>query len=358
MAVNPDGTRVTEAKTLQRIRALAIPPAYTGVWISPTANGHIQATGRDARGRKQYRYHARWREVQDETKFGRMVAFARRLPKIRDRVEHDLSPAGLPRAKGVGYGRQPAQSRPASGSVTTNMREPTNPTVLTTLRDEHVEISGSKLRFSFRGKSGKITLAIFSGPAARRIVQRCQALPGEDLFQYVDDDGAQQTIGSGDVNDYLREISGEDFTAQGLPDVGRDDSRGPLATWHRAGRDRNVRRKSNIIQAIDAVAERLNNTRAVCKKYYVHPAVFSRVTAGTMSTFIKKMPAPTGAGPKGPDRRRRRSSDCFQRPDTAAYATGPRWDPLDFRAAGSTAHAAGHTSRTRKGSSAPQPWKL
>jgi DNA topoisomerase I len=275
-----DGKTIHDAKELARIRSLAIPPAYTDVWICPIPNGHIQATGRDARGRKQYRYHPKWREVRDETKFGRMLAFSEVLPQIRERVDQDLARQGLPREKVLATVvrlLECTRIRVGNDEYTRANRS----FGLTTLQDRHVEISGSNLRFEFRGKSGKTHSVSLSDRRLARIVQRCQALPGEDLFQYLDEEGVRQTVGSGDVNDYIREISGQEFTAKdfrtwagtilavaALTEVGAWDS------------ERQA--KSNVLQAIDRVAEQLNNTRAVCRKYYVHPAVFESYLAGTM----------------------------------------------------------------------------
>jgi DNA topoisomerase-1 len=293
--VEPDGRPVRDQATLARIRSLAIPPAYTDVWICPAVNGHLQATGRDARGRKQYRYHPRWREVRDETKFGRMLAFSEALPRLRARVEQDLSLPGLPRAKvlatvvrllectGIRVGNDEyARANRSFG--------------LTTLRDHHVEVSGAKLRFEFRGKSGKTHRVALSNRRLARIVARCQALPGADLFQYVDDEGARVSIGSGDVNEYLREITSEDFTAKDfrtwsgtLQAVAALEALGPAATEREA--------KSAILQAIDQVAEQLNNTRAVCRKYYVHPAVIETYQAGTLHDALRNGgPPPSGSG--------------------------------------------------------------
>ncbi len=278
--VGPDGRRITDEKTLERIRKLAIPPAYADVWICPPPNGHLQATGRDARGRKQYRYHPKWREVRDETKYGRMVAFSEVLPKIRARVDADLGRQGLPREKVL--------------ATVVRLLECTNIRVgndeyarangsygLTTLRDKHVEVSGGSLRFSFKGKSGKTHEVELTDRRLARIVQRCRDVPGEDLFQYLDDDGTRQTIGSGDVNDYLREISGQEFTAKDfrtwagtLLAVTALRELGPMDTDREA--------KAAIVQAVDRVAEQLNNTRAVCRKYYIHPTVLETYLAGTM----------------------------------------------------------------------------
>ena len=291
--VEAGGRVVRDKATLARIRSLAIPPAYTDVWISPTTNGHVQATGRDARGRKQYRYHPRWREVRDETKFGRMLAFSQALPRLRARLEADLARPGLPREKvlatvvrllectGIRVGNDEyARANQSFG--------------LTTLQDRHVEVSGSTLRFQFRGKSGKPHRVALNDRRLARIVARCQALPGADLFQYLADDGATVSIGSGDVNDYLREITGEDFTAKDfrtwagtLQAVAALEAIGPAASEREA--------KSSILKAVDQVAGQLNNTRAVCRKYYVHPAVLETYQAGTLHVALGDGAAPQAA---------------------------------------------------------------
>ena len=278
--VGPDGKPIRDEKELARIRSLAIPPAYTDVWICPSPNGHIQATGRDARGRKQYRYHPKWREVRDETKFGRMLAFSELLPKVRARLERDLNLPGLPREKVLATVvslLECTRIRVGNDEYTKANRS----YGLTTLQDRHVEISGSTLRFEFRGKSGKTHKVDLNDRRLARIVQRCQAVPGEDLFQYIDDDGVRQTVGSGDVNDYIKEISGEEFTAKDfrtwagtLLAVAALTEVGAWTTQRQA--------KSNVLRAIDQVAEQLNNTRAVCRKYYVHPAVVESYLGGTM----------------------------------------------------------------------------
>ena len=291
--VGPDGRRLTDRTTIARIRSLAIPPAYTDVWICPYPDGHIQATGRDARGRKQYRYHPRWREVRDVTKFERMLDFSRALPAIRERVSKDMAKPGLSREKVL--------------ATVVNLLECTGIRVgndeyartnrsfgLTTLRDHHVEISGSKLRFQFRGKSGKVHDVVLTDRRLARIVARCQAIPGETLFQYEDENGVRQTVDSADVNAYLREITGQDFTAKDfrtwggtLLAVAALRELGPAAT-QREG-------KSLVLRAIDRVAERLNNTRAVCRKYYVHPAVFETYLAGTMLNALENGTAKAAA---------------------------------------------------------------
>ncbi|HET6576765.1 MAG TPA: hypothetical protein VFG66_00480 [Gemmatimonadales bacterium] len=295
--VGPDGRRLRDRATLERIRRLAIPPAYTDVWICPSPNGHLQATGRDARGRKQYRYHPRWREVRDETKYGRMLAFSEALPRLRARLEHDLTLPGLPREKvlatvvrllectAIRVGNDEyAKSNRSFG--------------LTTLRDHHVEISGSSLHFEFRGKSGKVHRVDLSDRRLARIVARCQAVPGAELFQYVDEEGERVSIGSGDVNGYLREITGEEFTAKDfrtwagtLQAVAALEANGPASSERET--------KSAIVHAIDAVAEQLNNTRAVCRKYYVHPIVLESYEAGTLQARLRNGGPPNATGAAG-----------------------------------------------------------
>ena len=287
----PDGKRIRDSTELARIRSLAIPPAYTDAWICPNPNGHIQATGRDARGRKQYRYHPRWREVRDETKFGRMLVFSEALPKIRERLEGDLSRPGLSREKVLATVVRLLE-RTCIRVGNDEYAKANRSYGLTTLQDRHVEISGSNLRFEFRGKSGKTHKVSVSDRRLARIVQRCQALPGEDLFQYIDDEEVRQTIGSGDVNDYIREISGQEFTAKDfrtwagtLLAVAALTELGKWSTQRQA--------KSNVLRAIDQVAEQLNNTRAVCRKYYVHPAVFDSYLAGTMLEALQNGTKPS-----------------------------------------------------------------
>lgn len=270
--VGPDGLRVRDRATLDRIRALAIPPAWVDVWISPLANSHLQATGRDARGRKQYRYHRRWREVRDETKYGRMVLFGSTLPRIRARVKEDLARPGLPREKLlamivrllettlVRVGNQEyARSNGSFG--------------LTTLRGRHVEIEGARVRLNFRGKGGKVQTIQVSDRRLARLVKRCRDLPGQELFQYLDEAGDPQPIDSADVNQYLRDISGEDFTAKDFRTWG-----GTLAAARgltRSALEAAVKAtgKSAVVATVELVARALGNTPAVCRKSYIHPAV-------------------------------------------------------------------------------------
>ena len=285
--VYPDGARVRDAQTLGRIRSLAIPPAWTDVWICASANGHVQAVGRDARGRKQYRYHARWRATRDETKYARMLAFARVLPTIRARVEQDLARPGLPREKVLATVVRLLETTLIRIGNDEYARE-NGSFGLTTMRDRHVAVSGSVLRFHFRGKSGKEHAVDVRDPRLARIVRRCQDLPGQELFQYVDDDGAQQRIDSEDVNAYLRGIAGEEFTAKDFRTwAGTVLAALALAELEGFASQRQARR--NIVRAVESVARRLGNTPAICRKGYVHPAVIDAYLDGvTLDAFRRR----------------------------------------------------------------------
>ncbi len=266
----PDGTPITDEETLTRVRKLAIPPAWTDVWICPSAKGHVQATGRDARGRKQYRYHARWREVRDDTKYDRMIAFGEALPKIRPATEHDLARPGLPREKVLATVVQLLEKTLIR--VGNDEYAKQNQSYgLTTMRDRHVAVNGSTVRFEFRGKSGKAHTIDLRNRKLAAIVKRCRDLPGYELFQYIDENGERQVIDSSDVNAYLRAITGEDFTAKDF----RTWSGTVLAT--RALRElpseTATEAKKNLVQAIEAVAGLLGNTKSVCRKCYIHPAI-------------------------------------------------------------------------------------
>jgi DNA topoisomerase-1 len=259
-----DGSPVRDKATLARIRSLAVPPAWREVWICPTAEGHLQATGRDARGRKQYRYHPRWRLVRDETKYERMQVFGATLPRIRSRLRRDLALPGLPRDKVLAtIVRLLETSRIRVGNE--EYARNNKSFGLTTLRNRHVEIEGATLRFRFQGKSGKSHTVDVSDRRLARLVERCRDLPGQDLFQYLDDAGEPQPIDSGAVNDYLRSISGQDFTAK------------DFRTW--AGTLLAARLLSEpqpgLAEAAAEVARQLGNTPAITRKCYIHPAVLA-----------------------------------------------------------------------------------
>ncbi|HEY0843735.1 MAG TPA: DNA topoisomerase IB [Noviherbaspirillum sp.] len=284
--VDADGKPVNDEATLARIKSLAIPPAWTDVWISPWANGHIQATGRDAKRRKQYRYHPRWRSVRDEAKYERMIAFGKALPGIRKQVDEDLKKPGLPREKVVAtivYLLQATMMRIGNEEYARNNKS----FGLTTLRDRHVRIDGNEVEFRFRGKSGVWHAVRVEDRRLARIIRRVRDLPGQELFQYVDDDGCQRSVGSADVNDYLRSLTGEDFTAKDFR-TWSGTVLAALALQEYEKFDSEAQARKNIVRAIEAVAERLGNTPSICRKCYVHPAVIESYLDGTMLDALRQ----------------------------------------------------------------------
>jgi DNA topoisomerase-1 len=269
--VSPDGSTVRDADELKRIRALAIPPAWTGVWICPNPRGHPQATGRDARGRKQHRYHARWRKVRDEAKYDRILDFAAALPALRRQTDDDVSLSGLSRDKVVAAVVQLLEKTLIRVGNDEYARD-NQSFGLTTMRTRHARITGSQIRFRFRGKSGKFHDIAFSDARLARIAKRCQELPGRELFQYLDDNGDVQDINSSDVNDYLRRVMGLEFTAKDFRTwTGTVLAARALQEMQEFGSD--TQAKKNILLAVEAVANLLGNTRSVCRKCYVHPAI-------------------------------------------------------------------------------------
>ncbi|HET7731572.1 MAG TPA: DNA topoisomerase IB [Usitatibacter sp.] len=259
------GARVTDARTRERIKLLAIPPAWTDVWICRDDRGHLQATGRDARGRKQYRYHARWREMRDADKFDHLAEFAAALPAIRRRSRADMALPGLPRRKVLGAIVQLLETT-CFRIGNERYAEENDSFGLTTLRNRHVKVAGSRVEFQFRGKSGKFHKTSVDDERLARIIRRCRDLPGQALFEYLDEEGQAQAIGSGDVNEYLKEIAGADVTAKdfrtwaGTVFVANELSRreGPVGPSH-------------MVAAVRQAALRLGNTPAICRKSYVHP---------------------------------------------------------------------------------------
>ena len=285
--VDAEGHAVRDRETLARIKSLVIPPAWSDVWICSIANGHLQATGRDARGRKQSRYHPRWREVRDETKYERMALFGSALPNIRQRVEEDLSNAGVPRAKILATiirlmettfirvgNEEYARGNQSYG--------------LTTMRNKHVAVNGNTVHFEFPGKSGvKHSLDLHDRRLAR-IVRQCRDLPGYELFQYVDETGSRHSIDSADVNEYLREIAGDNFTAKDF----RTWAGSVLACAMLQGFEpflSETQAKKNIVAAIKDVARHLGNTPAVCRKCYVHPAILEHYMGGQMTQALSDL---------------------------------------------------------------------
>ncbi|HXM32445.1 MAG TPA: DNA topoisomerase IB [Chthoniobacterales bacterium] len=273
-----DGKRIRDETRLLRIRRLAIPPAYKDVWICPSPNGHLQATGRDARGRKQYRYHERWREARDENKYDRMLVFAKALSKIRRRVKKDLARPGLPRNKVLASVVQLLERTFIRVGNEEYARE-NKSFGLTTMRSHHVEVKAATLRFRFRGKSGVQHEVDVSDRRLAGIIRKLQELPGQDIFQYVDEEGAVRDVTSQDVNDYLREITGEDFTAKDFR-TWAGTVLAALALHAQEGFENQTQAKKNIKEAIAAVAKILGNTPTICRKCYVHPAVLETYLDG------------------------------------------------------------------------------
>src|SRR3954463_15239419 len=276
--VRADGRKVKDAAELARIKSLVIPPAWTNVWICADPQGHLQATGRDARGRKQYRYHPRFRQMRDDVKYSRLPAFAQALRRIRRRTAADMRKKGLRREKGLAAAVQLLEKTlirigneeyaRANGSVG-----------LTTMRDRHAKIRGGEVRFEFRGKSGVAHAFELHDPRLAKIVKACRDLPGYELFQYVDDDGTRQTICSDDVDAYLREISGHEFTAKDFRTwAGTVLAAQALARLARFKSQTEAKR--NVAQAVGWVASRLGNTKAVCRKAYIHPAILAAYMDG------------------------------------------------------------------------------
>jgi DNA topoisomerase I len=274
------GERITDPDRIAWFDRLAIPPAWTDVWICPVKRGHIQATARDAKGRKVYRYHPRWREVREELKYDRMIAFARALPKIRARVEEDLRRTGLPREKvlaAVVALLERTRIRVGNEEYARDNRS----FGLTTLRDRHARIRGGTVTFAFKGKSGKEHEVELADRRLARIVARCQDLPGQQLFQYVDEDGQRRGIASDDVNAYLREITGQDFTAKDFR-TWAGTVLAAMALQEFREFDSEAQAKKNVVRAIEAVAEKLGNTPAVSRKSYVHPQVIDAYLEGEL----------------------------------------------------------------------------
>jgi DNA topoisomerase-1 len=278
--VHPGGRVVNDEPTLARIKRLAIPPAWTDVWISADSRAHLQATGRDARGRKQYRYHARWREVRHQTKYDRLVPFARALPSLRRRVAADLRDTQLSKDKVLAAVVQLLERTFIRVGNPEYAR--TNKSFgLTTLKDGHVRIRGAELRFEFRGKSGIKQAVAFSDARLAKIVKRCQELPGQELFQYVDEDGRRRAITSADVNRYLREATGGEFTAKDFR-TWAGTLLAALALRGEEPQSSAKKSKSVIVRAVERVASHLGNTPTVCRTCYIHPYVLESYADGTL----------------------------------------------------------------------------
>ena len=283
--VGADGDSVTDEATLARIKSLVIPPAWTDVWICAQGNGHLQATGRDAKGRKQYRYHPRWRHLRDEVKYERMLNFGKALPAIRRQVDAALKLSGLPREKvlaTVVYLLELTMMRIGNEEYAR-----TNKSFgLTTLRNRHVLIDGKAVEFRFRGKSGVFHTVKVEDRRLARIIQRSRDLPGQELFQYIDEHGEPHTIDSADVNEYLRQITGEDYTAKDFR-TWSGTVLAALALQEFEKFDSDSQARKNIVRAIESVAERLGNTPSICRKCYVHPAIIDAYLEGTVLQALR-----------------------------------------------------------------------
>lgn len=277
----PDGRLIRNRAELKRVASLAIPPAYTSVWICPDKRGHIQATGRDARGRKQYRYHPDWTQVRDAAKFDRVLSFAHALPALRRRVRVDLRREGLPRERVVAGIVQLLESTLVRVG-NEEYAKANNSFGLTTLRNKHVRSRKGGLRLRFRGKSGKVHDVEIHDRRLTALVRRCQDLPGQELFQYLDAENEPASIGSSDVNAYLREATSDEFSAK------------DVRTWHGTVRavaflldappaETQMERKATVVAALAAVAEQLRNTPSVCKKCYVHPSIIEWYEDGSLA---------------------------------------------------------------------------
>ena len=279
------GELIRDRKTLARLRALAIPPAWRDVWICPDPRGHLQATGYDVRGRKQYRYHAGWRTMRDAHKFDRILVFARALPQIRARVDADLRRHGLPRERVLATIVRLLETTLIRVGNAEYARE-NKSYGLTTIRHRHVEVNGSAITFEFRGKAGKLHQVTTRDRRLAKIVRACHELPGQELFQYVDEAGGRHDVDSADVNAYLQEVSGEPFTAKDF----RTWAGTVLASFALSefeAFDTQAAAKRNITRAIEHVANHLGNTVAVCRKAYIHPAILDSYLDGSLLEFLK-----------------------------------------------------------------------
>jgi len=282
--VGPDGKRIRDLTALDRIRSLAIPPAWDDVWITSRPRGHLQTTGRDARGRKQHRYHPRWRETRDADKFDRMARFGKVLPRLRRRVARDLRRDGLPKDKVVATIVRLLETTYLRIGNQEYARQ-NNSFGLTTLRNRHVDVRGATVRFLFKGKSGVEVAVGVTDRRVARVIKRCEDLPGQNLFQYLDGDGERRVVTSDDVNGYLREVSSEDFTAKDFR-TWAGTVLAACALREASGFESETEAKRKVVEAIDSVARKLGHTRAVCRRSYVHPTVIDTYMDGHLETAL------------------------------------------------------------------------
>ncbi|MBC5786190.1 DNA topoisomerase IB [Ramlibacter sp. USB13] len=281
----PNGDKLTDETALERIRKLAVPPAYTDVWICPKANGHLQATGRDARGRKQYRYHPDFRAARESTKYEHMLAFARALPAIRAKLAEHMALRGLSREKVLATVVHLLETTLIRVGNDDYARE-NKSYGLTTLRNPHVKVDGSELRFQFKGKSGKMWRLQVKDRRIAKIIRACQDLPGQRLFQYKDDEGEVREVTSADVNAYLKEITGADVTAKDFR-TWAGTVMAALALREFETAETKATQKKNLKEAIERVSSRLGNTPTICRKCYIHPEVLNAYVEGSLRLEVK-----------------------------------------------------------------------
>ena len=283
--LDPHGRIIHDPEAILRIKALVIPPAWEDVWICPSPRGHIQAVGRDVRGRRQYRYHDQFRHVRDENKYGHMLRFVKALPKIRRRVRRDLRKPGLPREKVLAAVVRLLETTLIRVGNEEYARE-NHSYGLTTIHNNHAKVHGAHVEFRFRGKSGVQHAIGFDDPRIARIISKCQHLPGQELFAYLDDDGNVRDVKSEDVNEYLREITGQDFTAKDFRTwAGTVLAAEALQEFEQV--DSQAGRKRNVVRAIESVARRLGNTKAVCRKCYIHPQIIESYMDGSLVAHLQ-----------------------------------------------------------------------
>ncbi|MBW7971785.1 DNA topoisomerase IB [Bradyrhizobium sp. BR 10289] len=279
-----DGKRITDKAIIRRIKSIGIPPAYESVWICPSANGHIQATGLDARGRKQYRYHPKWRELREQNKYEHIMQFAQALPALRARVASDMTRDGLPREKVLAT-IVSLLEKTLIRVGNAEYAEKNKSYGLTTMRRKHVEIGRGVLRFDFTGKSGKQWKLQVEDKRIAAIVKRCAEIPGHELFKYLDGDGTSRTVDSGDVNGYIKDVTGEDFTAKDFR-TWAGTILAALALSEFKKYDSAAEAKRNVVAAIENVAKQLGNTPAICRKSYVHPEIFNAYMSGDLVKML------------------------------------------------------------------------
>ncbi|HEX2869442.1 MAG TPA: hypothetical protein VHO03_20530 [Ignavibacteriales bacterium] len=284
--LDKNGNKLSDTKHINRIEALVIPPAWTNVWICPYSNGHIQATGRDQKGRKQYIYHAEWEDIRNTNKFNLMIRFGESLPLIRARVDEDLRRHGLPREKVMAIlVRLLEETLIRIGNH--EYAKQNDSYGLTTLRNKHMELNGSKVKFIFKGKSGKQWEVDVANRRLARLVRQCQELPGQQLFQYLDEEGKRQSVESADVNSYLKEVINQDFTAKDFRTWG-GTVRAAKELFDLGSAEAEKDKQKNLVQAIKKVASALNNTPSVSRKYYIHPEVISAYMDNSLFNYMEK----------------------------------------------------------------------